>query len=448
MSNLRRMALSAILAALLPGIAAAQRSPFFNRELELASFDSAWTRVRDSYYDASMRGLDWNALRDSLRPLVARGESRADTRAAITSLLSRLGESHFGVIPGDAMSVTAPTGASGAAGDLGIEVRFIDSSLVITSVDEGTPAHMAGLRPGWIIDEIDTLRVLDALRATGMVSTPAARRFAQVRLTLMLNGILSGPAGSTMRLAMRDDRDRKQEQRVRLRETPGQVVEFGALPPLHVRFDRARLGTPDGCIGIIRFNTFMTPILPPYQDAMHQFADCRGIVLDLRGNLGGLGAMVMGISAHVFAEPETLGTMRLREATMRYIARPVRVTRTGPPTRPFAGSIAIVVDELSASTTEILAAAWQQLGRARVFGERSAGQALPALLTQLPNGDRLMYVVADFTGPHGSRVEGAGVVPDVLLPRSRSALLAGRDESLEAAIAWVRQAPRRGPAPD
>jgi carboxyl-terminal processing protease len=307
---------------------------------------------------------------------------------------------------------------------------------------------MAGLRPGWIIDEIDTLRVLDALRATGSVSSPAARRFAQVRLTLMLNGTLSGPAGSTMRLAMRDGRDRKQEQRVRLRETPGQVVEFGALPPLHVRFEQTRLGTPDGCIGIIRFNTFMTPVMPSYQDAMHQFAGCRGLVLDLRGNLGGLGAMVMGISSHVFAEPETLGTMRMREATMRYIARPVQVTRTGQATRPFAGSVAIVVDELSASTTEILAAAWQQLGRARVFGVRSAGQALPALLTQLPNGDRLMYVVADFTGPHGSRVDGAGVVPDVLQPRSRSALLAGRDESLEAAIAWVRQAPRRGPAPD
>jgi carboxyl-terminal processing protease len=264
----------------------------------------------------------------------------------------------------------------------------------------------------------------------------------------MLNSILAGPAGGSMRLAVRDALDRPRELRVGLREMPGQVVEFGALPPLHVRFAHERLPGPDGCVGIIRFNTFMTPVMPRYQDAMAELADCLGVVLDLRGNLGGLGAMVIGISGHVFAEPETLGTMRMREATMRYVARPVQVTRTGQPAQPYDGAVAIVVDELSASTTEILAAAWQQLGRARVFGVPSAGQALPALLTQLPNGDRLMYVVADFTGPHGSRVEGAGVVPDVLVPRSRSALLAGRDESLEAAIGWARQGRRGGAPPD
>jgi carboxyl-terminal processing protease len=346
------------------------------------------------------------------------------------------------------MSVVAPTGLSGRAGDLGVEVRFIDSTLVVTRIDARTPAHEAGIRPGWIVDAIDTLRVLDALRATASVTAPAARRFAQVRLTLMLNSILSGPAGATIRLAVRDADDRARDLDVVLRETPGQLVEFGALPPLHVRFAHERIPGPDGCIGVIRFNTFMTPVMPQYQDAMGELADCRGVVLDLRGNLGGLGAMVIGMSGHVFAEPETLGTMRMREATMRYIARPVQVTRTGQPARPYGGPVAIVVDELSASTTEILAAAWQQLGRARVFGVPSAGQALPALLTPLPNGDRLMYVVADFTGPHGTRVEGAGVVPDVLIPRSRPALLAGRDESLEAAIAWARQVPRGGSTPD
>ena len=100
-----------------------------------------------------------------------------------------------------------------------------------------------------------------------------------------------------------------------------------------------------------------------------------------------------------------------------------------------------LVDELSASTTEILAAALQRLGRARVFGTPSAGQALPALLTKLPNGDRLMYVIGDFAGPAGGRLEGAGVSPDQPTPRSRSALLAGRDDALDAAVRWVQDSP-------
>ncbi len=171
---------------------------------------------------------------------------------------------------------------------------------------------------------------------------------------------------------------------------------------------------------------------------MARMRSCRGVILDLRGNLGGVGAMIMGMSGHFFAEPETLGTMRLRGATMQYVVNPIRVTRSGAPLTPFTGSVAVLVDELSASTTDILATAMQKLGRARVFGGPSAGQALPAVVTTLPNGDRLMYVIGDFAGPDGNRVEGNGVTPDEATPLSRSALLAGRDQALDAAVRWIQ----------
>jgi carboxyl-terminal processing protease len=392
-----------------------------------------------------MRGLNWRALRDSLRPLVERGDSRDDTRFAITSLLSRLGESHFGVLPGEAMDAGAASVAD-RAGDAGLELRFLDSALVVTRVDAGTPAAAVGIRQGWVIEEIDTLRVLDALRATSKVSA-GARRFALVRLTLNLNGRLTGPAGGTIRLLARDGNNARRELAVQLRETPGQVVEYGALPPIHVRFDAHRLTSHAGCIGVIRFNIFMTPVAPQFEDSMTAMRPCAGVVLDLRGNLGGLGAMIMGMSGHFFAAPETLGTMRLRDATMRYVANPIRVSRAGQPLQPYTGQVAILVDELSASTTEILAAAMQRLGRARVFGVPSAGQALPALLTRLPTGDRLMYVIGDFAGPGGGRIEGTGVIPDEPTPLSRRALLAGRDDALEAAVAWIVKSPHHPPEP-
>jgi carboxyl-terminal processing protease len=241
---------------------------------------------------------------------------------------------------------------------------------------------------------------------------------------------------------MSDGRNARREIHVPLRETPGEVVNYGQLPPIHVRFDSQRHSSGAGCVGIIRFNIFMTPVMPRFEDAMANMRDCSGVVLDLRGNLGGLGAMVMGISGHYFEKAETLGTMRIREATMRYVANPVRVSRSGQPMQPFDGRVAVVIDELSASTTEILAAALQRLGRARVFGVPSAGQALPALLTRLPNGDRLMYVIGDFAGPGGKRVEGAGVIPDEPVPLTRNALLAGRDEALLAAFRWIENAGR------
>ena len=420
---------------LAPKAASAQRSSGFDRAIELASFDTAWTRVRDGYYDATMRGLNWQALRDTLRPMVERGQSRDDTRKAISSLLARLGESHFGVLPGEAMDAGAAA-QPGLPGDVGLELRFIDSTLVVTRVEDKAPAKALGIRPGWVVEEIDTLRVIDALRATSTIAE-GARRFALVRLTLNLNGRLTGPASGTLRLVVRDGSNVRRVLSVPLRETPGQVVEYGVLPPLHVQFDSQRLTSHLGCVGVIRFNIFMTPVMPQFEDAMAAMKSCSGVILDLRGNLGGVGAMIMGMSGHFFAEPETLGTMRLRGTTMRYVANPIHFTRSGAPLTAFSGRVAVLTDELSASTTEILAAALQRLGRARVFGGPSAGQALPAVVTKLPNGDRLMYVIGDFAGPDGARLEGAGVTPDEATPLSRQALLAGRDPALDAAVNWI-----------
>jgi len=429
------LCISAILASAFVTSASQAQAIRYDRSIELASFDSAWTRVRDSYYDATMRGLNWVALRDSLRPIVEQGTSRNDTRRAISTLLGKLGESHFGVLPGEAMDAGAAS-VSGLPGDAGLVVRFIDSTLVVTRVEEKAPARTLGIRPGWIIDEIDTLRVMNALRAASAVPE-GARRFALVRLTLNLNGRLTGPAGGTIRISARDANNARHVLNLPLRETPGQVVEYGALPPMHVQFEASRQSNHGGCIGIVRFNIFMTPVMPQFEDAMASMRSCNGVILDLRGNLGGVGAMIMGMTGHFFAEPETLGTMRLRGATMRYVANPIRVTRAGEPLTPFKGRVAVLVDELSASTTEILAAALQRLGRARVFGGPSAGQALPAVVTKLPNGDRLMYVIGDFAGPDGVRLEGAGVNPDVSTPLSRSVLLAGRDSALDAAVLWI-----------
>jgi carboxyl-terminal processing protease len=107
------------------------------------------------------------------------------------------------------------------------------------------------------------------------------------------------------------------------------------------------------------------------------------------------------------------------------------------PVRPYAGPVAVLTDAMTASTSEFFAGGLRQLGRVRVFGEPTAGQALPAWALKLPNGDVLMHAVADFTGPRGMRWEGEGVTPDVPAPPTRAALLAGRDPALQAALEWI-----------
>jgi carboxyl-terminal processing protease len=122
---------------------------------------------------------------------------------------------------------------------------------------------------------------------------------------------------------------------------------------------------------------------------------------------------------------------------LKFVANPRRVDTRAQPTTPFAGRLALVVDELSISTTEIFAGGLQAMGRAQLFGVQTAGQALPSVPERLPNGDILYHAIADFLSPTGKPLEGDGVRPDHVVPLTRAALLAGRDPALDAAIAWA-----------
>lgn len=419
----------------------------FSTALELASFDSAWSRVGKTYYDTAMRGIDWDSVRAELRPRVERASSRADTRLVISEMLASLGESHFAVLPGEAIPEPSASDVRSGHGDVGMTVRLRDGRLLVTRVEPGSPAAVAGVRTGWIVRRIDTLQVAAAVATLDRVSGVRERRIAAVRLTMMLGGALAGPPGSSLQLELLDDSDRPQTRILARRESPGQVVQMGALPPMHTRLEMEKLPFETGCVGLIRFNVFMVPVAPAFDDAMGALGGCRGIVLDLRGNVGGVAAMVMGLAGYFVDTDVTLGTLHMRGSELRYVANPRRVSRTGAPRTPFTGPLAILVDEMSASTTEIFAAALQHLGRARVFGDTSAGQALPAMLTRLPNGDALLYAIADYTAPDGRRLEGQGVAPDERVPIERGALVAGRDEPVLAAMRWIEHAAPRTPAP-
>ena len=180
--------------------------------------------------------------------------------------------------------------------------------------------------------------------------------------------------------------------------------------------------------------------MPAHVRAASTARSSAGIVLDLRGTVGGVAARVMGAAGHVFDDPRPLGTMRSRGEEMRFVANPRRATADGSTVVPYAGPLAIVVDGLSASTSEMFAAALQGARRARLFGERTAGQALPAMATRLPNGDILMHVIADFVTPDGTRIEGEGVSPDEVVPLRLAEIRAGHDAALEAALRWVERA--------
>lgn len=418
-----------------PGMAEPAGGPV-SRDVALLTFDSVWSRIANTYYDTAFNGLDWAGVRDELRPSAESAATLDELRRVIGTMLARLGESHFGLIPRDAVDAEVEAGAArGGEGDVGAELRLVEDALVVWRVDPGSPADAAGLRPGTRVVAIDEFE-FDGLIAE-LATLPAIRqRNARTRLLYMVNARLAGPPGSTVALRLEAGRA-VVEQRLVRRPQPGELVRFGNLPAMMAELKHERLESPSGCVGLIRLNVWVAQIVPRFFDAVDAVRDCTGIVVDVRGNPGGVAGTIMGTAGHFFSDTVSLGFMRQRGTELRFRANPRTVRADGSRVTPFAGPVAVLVDEMSASTSEFFAGGLQGVGRARVFGTATAGQALPAMLVRLPTQDILMHVVADFTGPGGVRIEGRGVVPDSHVPLRRDDLVAGIDAPLRDALDWI-----------
>jgi len=435
--------------------------PPFSPELALQTFDSVWSRVANTHYDADMGGVDWDGVRAELEPRAAAATSNRELRLVLSDMVGRLGLSHFAIFApeaGAALEGESGEGGPGQEGggpagtaNPGLDLRVVEDRVRVVRVRPGSPADRAGVRPGWDVVRIGTFNpgelpagVGESLAAMG---TPEDRIRA-LYLPMIALGALQGREGSQVEVTFADGDDREHVLFLDRVPPAGELVRFGYLPPFPLEVSDDAVPLPGGdAAGWIRFSGWFPAATPQIAEAVDRHRDRGGMVLDLRGNPGGLGGMAMGVAGHFIDERVSLGEMRNREGTLHFNVSPQRVSAAGVRVDPFQGPLAILVDALSASTSEIFAAGMQSLGRARIFGEVSAGQALPAVIISLPNGDRLMHAIADYTAPGGVRLEGRGVIPDEVVRPDRAALLAGEDPALERALAWIADVSPPAPAP-
>ena len=113
----------------------------------LESFEFVWATINDGFYDPTFGGVDWEEARDRYLPQVAAAQSDVEVLFLINTMLWELGVSHIGMIPADDPGLIDP--ALTSAGELGIDVRFLNGEWVITEVRLGSTAAEVGLRPGY-----------------------------------------------------------------------------------------------------------------------------------------------------------------------------------------------------------------------------------------------------------------------------------------------------------
>ncbi len=420
----------------------------------LASFDDAWKTINDNFYDPTFGGLDWKGVRDELRPKAEAATSLDGVRAVITEMLHRLKMSHFVLLPAGGTASEPPIGEATVPVDVRI-VRgwgeellhsvidgvdgIVDNApsrpyAVITHVDAGSAAASAGVEAGAAIGEIDGVAISTLVRPP---TSGASEREQDLDMWRRVMRLLHGPSGSVASIHQ-FAADVGWDASVPRAVESGEVVTLGNLPPLHVRVEHRAIETPaKKHVGYIAFNVWLAQVDAPFAAAVDEFRSADGIVIDLRGNPGGLAGMIMGIAGQFLKTPDVIGTMRTRQATLQFKANPRMSMPDGRSVDPYGGKVAILVDELTGSASECFAAGLQSLGRVRVFGRQTMGAALPASTKVLPDGDVLMYVLGDFVTSTGQRVEGPGVTPNESIALTPAAFRAAIDPDLAAALAWV-----------
>lgn len=447
-----RPAAAQVVGAASPVVAKSEAAAAAERRKE--AFEIVWQTVKDYHFDPNFGGVNWDAVKAEFAPRVAAAQSDRELHWLLQQMLNRLGKSHFAVIPPESIPA-APDEDEGDADDandvnvgaksarkkpsreghdiaermthgVGIDLRIVGGAVVITRVDAGSTAERAGLRTGFIIRSVDNVPMSRILRryAQAEVFEPALRHQLPAEI---LFEYFDGEPDTTVRVGYLDARNLLRRTVVAREKLRGEMsAPLKSFPSQFVEFEAKRLR---GGIGYIRFNVFAAPVLDKFCAALREMSDAPGVVIDLRGNRGGVLSMIQGMGGLLATRDAIFGEMRTREGGSLF--------RIAPARHPFHGALAVLIDGESQSASEMFASGLQESGRAVLVGERSAGATLPSVAKELPTGAILQYAFADFVSPYGKVLEGQGVQPDIAARLDRRSLLAGRDSQLEAALAAV-----------
>jgi len=397
------------------------------RNLYMDCFEIVWRTVNQKHFDPTFGGVDWKAVHDRYKPLISAVTSEREFYILINKMLFQLNVSHLGVAPPGVVQRLEPIVF--AEGSIGLDVRWCCGDAIITQVTPGSPAHIAGLRPSFLLKTIDGMPVETIAEERLSLLEPPYNKRASITNEIL--GRIYGPAGTHVTIVYLDDRQKNLQRTITRKMRDGKAHLADIFPISFVQFETKRL---ENGIGYIRFNCFHPILSQKLMTAIRSMHDAAGMIIDLRGNPGG-SPMVGKVLAEQLVETRRLFyKMHFRCKTVDIYLEPGAAVYNGP--------VAILIDVTTKSASELFAVALQAIGRGKIVGERSAGATLAADGMKLPNGALFLYPVFQTTPANGKKTEGIGVEPDIPAKLDYAALLNGRDSQLEAAIYYLTKRQR------
>ena len=322
-------------------------------------------------------------------------DSKELINKAIQGMVHSL-DPHSSFLPPDAFN-ELQIDTRGEFGGIGIVITFQKGVLTVISPIEGTPAHKAGIKAGDIIVKINDESAKDMMLWEAVKKMRGPKNTA-VRITIQREG-LQAPKEFTL---VRDI-------------IPIESVKSLVLKPGY------------GYIRISNFNESTTKDLKASLESLESMkgGEFKGLVLDLRDNPGGLLNQAIDI-ADLFIDEGIIVSIkgRLQKHTKVYQAHTNTVSRRYP--------IVVLINEGSASASEIVAGALQDQKKAVIMGTTSFGKGSVQTVEALRDGYGLKYTIAKYYTPSGRSIHNQGIIPNIVV--KPKPVIEAEEEDLESGL--------------
>lgn len=344
-------------------------------------YRKAWLMVQDMYYDKKFGGQDWGRWRHRYDGKLKTSD---DAHKAIETMVSSLGDPYTRFLGEEAFAdekQSIEAHLFGVGMQLGMNKEH---KVVVIAPIQDTPAYKAGVHPGDEIIEVDHKPV------KGQSLDQVVK---QIR----------GLPGTNVSITFMRGQERKVSTMTRA-EVPIRAV--------------ANVETLPGNIGYIRLDSFISHKADEeMRDALHKVAGTKGVILDLRNNPGGLLSNAIQIANMFLDHGVIVSTIDADGYKNSTIASH----------HPISGlPMVLIINNGSASASEILSGALHDNHRAMLVGQKSFGKGLVQSINRLEDGSGINVTIAKYLTPNDTDIHKQGITPDFVVEVKDDDIKAGK----------------------
>lgn len=349
-------------------------------------FEKNWTIIKTSFYDSELNGQNWSRWKKHYKGKIKTDE---DANVAINTMLESLDDPYSRYLDKKNYADQNVSINSKITG-IGVNISSIGGRTYVVSVIEGSPAASAKLKEGDILIKVNGKSI------AGLKTSEVA-------------DLVRGPENSTVNLTIL--RHKKQINfKIKRKEIKITTVKSSV----------------DKNIGYIQVLSFIGTTTPDeFITALEKTDKTKGLIIDLRGNTGGLLPNAIFI-ANMFINKGNLVSIIGRNGYKQNIyAQETEYVIEKP--------LLVLVDGGSASASEILSGALKDYHRAKLIGTKTFGKGMVQKIIPMPNETGLNLTIAKYLTPSGHDINKKGINPDIEIKLSKKDITQNRDVQLSKA---------------